>query len=179
MTNQFFYFYKDVLRIVGKRAERWLIVVFTRVFWGVFLYRFERFLFLIFGKYYSFIRIPFLPFFLLIQSFSNIEIHYKANIKEGILILHSSIGVVVSGRANIGKNITFTGGNVIGFSDKYKEKKFEIGDFLTMGANAVILGPVVLSDHITVGASACVVKNFLNKYDILVGVPAKSVKYYE
>lgn len=177
MSNQFFYFYKDISRIVGKKPARWLIVLLTRVFWGILLYRLERFLFLIFKKYYALIRIPFLPFFLLLQNFSNIEIHYKANIKGGILILHPSLGLVVSGKAIIGKNVTFTGGNVIGFNDKSKEEKFEIGDYLTMGANAVILGPIILSNHITVGASACVVKNCFIEHDVLVGVPAKSVKH--
>lgn len=43
-----------------------------------------------------------------------------------------------------------------------------------MGANAVIIGPVVIGNNVTVGASACVVKN-AEDGAVLVGVPAKNI----
>lgn len=171
--EQWNFFFKDISRIVGKKKYRFLIVFFTRAFWGLFLYRLERFGFLIFGKFYSIIRLPFIPFFVLIQSFSNIDIHYKANVKGGILILHPSLGLVISGLATMGKNCTFVGGNVVGFTEKSNNQKFIIGDNCSMGANSVILGPILLGNNITIGALACVVKNCEIDNKTLVGVPAK------
>ncbi|MNF75752.1 Serine acetyltransferase [compost metagenome] len=170
--NQFSYFLQDISRIIGKKKYRLLIVFFTRSFWGLFLYRIERAGYLIFGRFYAILRLPFIPFFTLVQSFSNIDIHYKAAIKGGILILHPSVGVVVSGRATIGQNLTLTGGNVIGFNGNKENDVFIIGDHCNLGANATVMGPLVLGNSITVGASSCVVKSFITNHLILVGVPA-------
>ena len=170
--SQIKYFTKDIKRMLGKHKIRILHIWLSRSFWGVFLYRFERCLFLLLGDTYRFIRIPFTPIQLLIQSYSNIDIHYKANIKGGLSILHSSVGCVISGQAEIGKNLTLTGGNVIGFH-KNNRKEFVIGDNCSLGANATIIGPLVLGHNITIGASACVVKSCDKNNSILVGVPAR------
>ncbi|MNS92233.1 Serine acetyltransferase [compost metagenome] len=127
---------------------------------------------MIFGKFYAVLRLPFIPFFTILQSFSNIDIHYKSSIKGGILILHPSVGAVVSARAIIGENLTLTGGNVIGFNGNRKNDVFIIGDDCILGANATVIGPLVLGNCITIGASSCVVKSFVMDHLILVGVPA-------
>lgn len=173
MGTQFNYFLKDIGRIIGRKKYRLLIVIFTRSFWGLFAYRIERSGFLVFGKYYSILRLPLIPLFTLIQSFSNIDIHYKSNVKGGILILHPSLGVVVSSRATVGSNLTLTGGNAIGFNANTNNKKFIIGDNCNLGANAVIIGAIILGNNIQIGASACVTKSFEENNIILVGVPAK------
>lgn len=172
MKEQFTFLIQDLKRIVGAKYYRWLIIFFTRSFFGVFLYRMERVGFLLFGKYYNFIRLPFIPLFVLLQSFSNIDIHYKANIKGGVLILHPSLGIVISGRAKIGYNLTLTGGNTIGLNANSKETVFCIGNNCEMGANAVIIGPIIIADNCKIGASACVIKNFTVNDSVLVGVPA-------
>ncbi|HIE39355.1 MAG TPA: hypothetical protein EYP77_09865 [Anaerolineae bacterium] len=51
---------------------------------------------------------------------------------------------------------------------------FMIGDNVNIGANAVILGPIILGDNITIGASAMVNKSFRSACTI-VGVPAKMI----
>ena len=111
--------------------------------------------------------------------YSNLEIHYKANIKGGILVLHPSVGVVISGQAIIGKNLTLTGGNIIGVKRKTEKGEFLIGDNCTFGANATLIGPVILSNNISIGASACVVQNCLADNSVLVGVPAKRINKEE
>ncbi|VXC31805.1 Serine acetyltransferase [Flavobacterium sp. 9AF] len=179
MIEQFNFFLNDIGRIIGKKKYRFLIVIFTRSFWGLFIYRFERSGYLIFKRWYSFIRLPLLPFLIVLQSFSNIDIHYKANIKGGILILHPSLGIVISGRAIIGKNITLTGGNVIGYNEKSIGNEFTIGNNCVLGANAVIIGNVVLGNNLFVGASACVTKSFFENDLTLVGVPAKKMLFNE
>ncbi|MGV6828226.1 MAG: serine O-acetyltransferase [Flavobacteriales bacterium] len=172
--TQFNYFLKDCNRLLGKTKWRLITILFSRSFWGLFLYRFERSLFLIFGSSYRYLRIPLIPFFVILQSFSNIDIHYKAIIQGGILVLHPSVGVVISAQSKIGKNLTLTGGNVIGFNKKKKATTFTIGNNCTLGANATIIGPVQLANYIKIGASACVIHDFLEDQSVLVGVPAKN-----
>ena len=173
--RQITYFKKDIIRMLGKHKIRILHIWLSRSFWGIFLYRFERSLFLLFGNFYKFLRIPFIPVQLLLQSYSNIDIHYKATIKGGLSILHPSVGCVISGQVVIGENLTLTGGNVIGIS-KSKGEGFILGNNCSLGANATIIGPLVLGDSINVGASACVVKSCLENGSILVGVPAEIVR---
>lgn len=173
MTSQFSYFVNDCKRICGKKKVRLLFIWLTRSFAGVLLYRIERSLFLFFGNYYSIIRILFLPIFNILQAYSNIDIHYKANIKGGLLILHPSMGITISGNAIVGNNLTLTGGNVIGISKKCEADTFIIGDNCNLGANAVILGPILIGNNITIGALACVTKSFIENNLTLVGSPAQ------
>jgi serine acetyltransferase len=174
MKTQFSYLMKDISRILGTNKYRIIILIFTRAFWAVFIYRIERQFYLIFKKFYPIIRIPFVPILSLIQSFSNTEINYKADIKGGILILHPSVGVVISSNAIIGENLTLTGGNIIGI--KNKNSNFLIGNNCSLGANAVIIGPLILGNNIEIGALACVTKSFLKNSIKLVGVPATEIK---
>lgn len=175
MIEQMIFFSQDLKRMLGKYKIRIIHIWLSRFFWGIFLYRLERGLFLLIGKPYSILRILLLPILNLLQAYSNIELHYKANIKGGILILHTSPGIVVSGLSIIGKNLTLTGGNIIGAKKGCKYGEINIGDNCTMGANAVIIGPINLSDNITIAASACVVKDCLLSNTTLVGVPAKEL----
>jgi serine O-acetyltransferase len=175
MKQQFGYFALDLKRIVGKYKVRILHIWLSRVFWGILIYRMERGLFLTIGKPYKILRVLFIPFLNLLQSYTNIDLNYEADIKGGLFILHPSVGVVVSGLSVIGYNLTLTGGNIIGAKKGCKYGDISIGDNCTLGANAVIIGPVKLGDNITVGASACVVKDCLTENSILAGVPAKSI----
>ncbi|MCZ2223665.1 MAG: hypothetical protein LC122_08545 [Chitinophagales bacterium] len=176
--TQIYFLIKDIKRLIGKKKLRVFLIVFNKAFWGIFIYRIERFFFICFGKAYKIIRIPFLPIISIFYWFTNIEIHYEADIKGGISILHPSLGVVISGKSKIGKNITLVGGNCIGYQSKNKttQSSFILGDNLTLGANSTIIGPINLGDNITIGANACVVNSFTESYLILVGVPAKSVR---
>lgn len=173
MGQQFKYFAQDLNRMLGKYKIRILYIWLSRVFWGIFLYRLERGLFLLIGKSYGVFRVLFIPAFNLIQAYSNIDINYKSDIKGGLLVLHPSTGVVISGLSIIGKNLTLTGGNTIGARPGCKRGEIKIGDNCSLGANAVILGPIKLENSIKIGASACVVKDCLLDNSTLIGVPAK------
>lgn len=165
---------KDIIRLLGKKKSRILTLFFSRSFTGIFWYRVDRSLFLLLGNNYKFLRIILTPFFYIVQAFSNVDIHYSASIGPGILILHPSTGIVVSGQATIGENLTLTGGNIIGMS--LKKGPFSIGHNCTLGANACIIGPLTLQNNITVGAMACVIKSYAEDNLILVGVPANPIK---
>lgn len=175
MVKQVQYFGQDVAKMLGKYKIRILHIWLSRVFWGILLYRTERGMYLLLGKPYEIIRVLFVPIFNLIQAYSNIDLHYKADIKGGLSILHASAGVVISGFAVIGSNITLTGGNVIGSRPGCKFGDIKIGDNCMLGANAVVLGPIELGSNIKIGAAACVVKDCLLEGATLIGVPAKMV----
>lgn len=175
MIEQIVFFFQDLNRIMGSKKYRIFIIFFTRSFWGLLNYRLDRSFYLLFGRFHGVIRLPFLPFMILWQSFSNIDIHYKADVKGGILILHPSLGIVISGRAKVGQKLTLTGGNVIGFSGNSKNKAFEIGDNCSFGANSVLIGPLTIGNKINIGAMACVTKSFTEDGITLVGVPAKKL----
>lgn len=171
--RQLQYLQKDLIRILGKNKWRIFTVLFSRVFIGIFWYRVERGWYLFFGNKYYFLRVLLSPFFYLVQAYTNIDIHYKASVGPGLLILHSSPGIVISGKAVIGENLMLTGGNIIGMSEKLGA--LILGDQCIMGANACIIGPLKLGNNIKIGACACVVKSFEEGNLTLVGVPAKSI----
>jgi len=162
--------------MLGKHKVRIVHIWMGRAFIGVMLYRIERGLFLTFGRFWSLGRVVFSPIFYLLYAYSNLEINYRADIGPGILVLHASMGCVVSAKSVIGRNLTLTGGNVIGARAGCPDRGIVIGNDCSLGANAVILGPVRLANNIKIGAAACVVRNELNDCRILVGVPAKPIK---
>lgn len=175
MKQQFYYFLQDVKRLLGKRKIRLIHIWMSRVFWGLLLYRIERGFYLSIGHKYSIIRVLFLPLLHLIQSYCNMELHYKADIGGGMIVLHPSVGAVVSAFSIIGSNLTLTGGNIIGSKPGSTHGSIRIGHNCTLGANAVIIGPVQLSNNIIIGASSCVVHNCMEDDVVLVGVPARKV----
>ena len=168
--SQLKYLKKDVVKMLGKNKWRIIILIFSRVFAGIFWYRADRGMYLLFGRTYRVLRILLSPFFYAVQAYSNIDIHYEADIGPGLSILHSSPGIVVSGQSVIGKNFTLTGGNIIGMRDK---GSVVIGDDCYLGANACIIGPLQLGNKLIIGACACVVKSFGQDNLTLTGVPAK------
>lgn len=175
MFQQIAFFYRDCKRRVGKRWFLWPFILFSPAIVGTFWYRFERGMFLTLGKVYKVVRLLFTPLEYIFQSYSNIDIHYEADIAGGLAVLHPSIGVVVSGKVIAGRNLTLTGGNTIGISKKTNWGDFVIGNDCVMGANATIMGGLKLGDGITIGANACVTKSFLENGIKLAGVPAKKL----
>jgi serine O-acetyltransferase len=103
------------------------------------------------------------------------DIHYRAEIGPGLLVLHPELGVVVSGHAVVGANLVLTGGTCLGERAGADDQSYVIGDNVTLGANAVVIGPVRIGDRVTIGAGAVVVDEAPDGA-VLVGVPAKPVQ---
>lgn len=91
----------------------------------------------------------------------------------GLKIWHP--GIVVNSCARVGKNCTLHGQNCIG-NDGYSDDAPVMGDNVTLGAGASVIGAVRLADGITVGAGAVVVDSFLEPGITLGGVPARRLK---
>lgn len=172
MGQQFRYFIEDIRSMLGKHKVRILHIWLSRAFCGIFVYRLERSLHLLIGSNYKIIRVILIPIYNLLYAYSNIEINYNADIKGGISILHPSAGIVISRFSSIGRNLTLTGGNIIGSNPGATLGDIQIGNNCYLGANAVIIGPIKLGNDITVAALACVVKDCEENNMVLRGVPA-------
>jgi serine O-acetyltransferase len=172
MLKQLRYFVSDYYRICGRKKARLLYLWLGRVAVGIFIYRLERGMFISLGKFWTIFRILLSPFLWLLYAYSNCEINYRAAIGPGLLVLHAAPGIVISGKSVIGRNFTLTGGNIIGGRVGIKTGDIKIGDGCTLGANAVVLGPVTLGNNIMIGACALVLHSCGDDI-ILVGNPAK------
>lgn len=167
----------EINLLINKRLWRWLTVWFSGGAGVIISYRLDRFLYLFFGRRYTIIRIFFIPVFVLIGAITEKhEIHYRADIGKGLKILHPRLGVVVSSHAICGESLVLTGGNCIGGRKSLKDGDLVIGSGVSLGANAVVLGPVRVGDYCRIGAGAVVVADAPNNAT-LVGVPARAIQW--
>lgn len=123
------------------------------------------------------LKIPFLPRF--ISQFSRfitgIEIHPGATIGKNFFIDHG-MGVVIGETAIIGDNCLMYQGVTLGGTGKETGKRHPtIGNNVTLGAGAILLGDITIGDNSNVGAGSVVIKS-AKENSTLVGVPARVVK---
>ncbi|CAM9891105.1 unnamed protein product, partial [Sphacelaria rigidula] len=105
-----------------------------------------------------------------------IDIHPKAQISgDGILIDHGA-GLVVGADTVIGKGVTLYQGVTLGATGKRvpqgKKRHPTIGDSVTIGAGAKVLGNIVIGDKSLVGANSVVTKHVPPDHTA-VGIPAR------
>ena len=106
---------------------------------------------------------------------TGIEIHPAAKIGKGVFIDHG-MGVVIGETAVIGDYCTIYQGVTLGGTGKDKGKRHPtIGQNVTIGSGAKILGPFTVGDNSKVAANA-VVLNEIPPNSTCVGVPAHIVK---
>jgi serine O-acetyltransferase len=161
---------------VNRRWWRWLTIWFGKGPGVTISFRLDRFLFLLIGSPYGIIRPLFFPVFSFLRVLSaDHEIDYNADIGKGLRVLHPTLGVVVSGYTIAGENLTLTGGNCVGIRAGTQRGGIAIGSNVSLGANAVILGPVRIGDGCAIGAGAVVLYD-ATPGSILVGVPARPVE---
>lgn len=97
------------------------------------------------------------------------------NIGKGLLIYHSQ-GTVINGKAIIGENCRLHGNICIGNGGENDKKAPVIGNNVTIGAGAKIIGGVTIADDIKIAAGSVVVHSFTEKGITIAGIPAKKVK---
>jgi serine acetyltransferase len=121
------------------------------------------------------IRIIFSPLIFLFSPWlGRAEIHYRAKIGKGLIILHPTLGVVVSGASVIGENLTLSGGNCIGGRKKLNTGEILIGDNVTLGINSIILGPVKIGSEVEISPGA-VVTNDVDNEKVVVAIPPRTI----
>lgn len=122
-------------------------------------------------------KIPFLPRALsqISRFLTGIDIHPGARIGSGFFIDHG-MGVVIGETSEIGDNVTLFQGVTLGGTGKERGKRHPtIGNNVVIGTGAKILGAIEIGDYVKVGANA-VVLNSVPPHSTVVGVPGKVVK---
>ena len=105
--------------------------------------------------------------------FTGIEIHPGATIGRRFFIDHG-MGIVIGETSEIGDDVMLYHGVTLGGQVLTQTKRHPtLGNNVTVGAGAKILGPVVVGDGSAVGANAVVTKD-VPPNSIATGVPAKN-----
>ena len=103
---------------------------------------------------------------------TGVEIHPGATIGRRLFIDHG-MGVVIGETAVLGDDVMLYHGVTLGGRSSTREKRHpNLGDHVTVGAGAAIIGPVIIGDGCVVGAQAVVMTD-APAHSLLVGVPAK------
>ena len=106
---------------------------------------------------------------------TSIEIHPGAEIGRRVFIDHGD-GVVIGETAVVGDDVTIYQGVTLGGTGKDVGKRHPtIGNGVTIGAGAKVLGPITIGDHSKIGAGAIVLKD-VPPYCTVVGNPGRIVK---
>ena len=122
-------------------------------------------------------KIPFIPRMIsqIARFFTGIEIHPGATIGKRFFIDHG-MGVVIGETTIIGDDVLIYQGVTLGGTGKEQGKRHPtIGNFVTVGAGAKVLGNIVISDYSTIGAGSVVIEN-VPEHCTVVGIPGRIVK---
>ncbi|HJP61457.1 MAG TPA: DapH/DapD/GlmU-related protein [Gemmatimonadaceae bacterium] len=171
--EQFGHLRYEIGILINRRWWRILSVWTTPACWVLVSYRLDRALFLLLGRAYGLVRVLLFPLRLLFDVLGGRhEIHYRADIGRGLVVLHPGLGIVVNARSRIGSDLVLTGGNCIGLRNVFERGEITIGRNVNFGANAVVMGPCTIGDDVAIGAGAVVVSSAPSG-SVLVGVPAR------
>jgi serine O-acetyltransferase len=106
--------------------------------------------------------------------FTGIEIHPGAKIGQGLFIDHG-MGVVIGETSEVGEDVTLYHTVTLGGTSLAKGKRHPtLGDRVTVGAGAKILGPITIGHDSRIGANAVVVKS-VPQNSVVVGVPGQNI----
>lgn len=107
---------------------------------------------------------------------TGIEIHPAARIGEGLFIDHG-MGLVIGETTVIGENCTLTQGVTLGGTSTLRTKRHPtLGNNVTVGAGAKVLGAIEIGDNARIGAGSVVVTNVPANATV-VGVPGHVIAY--
>jgi serine O-acetyltransferase len=165
----------EVSAMVNRKVWRWYSCWFAESFWIIASYRLNRFAYLLLGRVWVFLRVLLAPVFFLFSPWTGRhEIHYEADIGRGLQILHPTLGVQISRKAVIGRNLQLVGGNAIGRRRYLPGDRPVLGDNIQVGMGAIILGPVNIGDNVQIGAGAVVLHDVPANTRVA-GVPARAL----
>ncbi|MBQ8848331.1 MAG: serine O-acetyltransferase [Candidatus Gastranaerophilales bacterium] len=122
-------------------------------------------------------KIPFIPRLIsqIARFFTGIEIHPGATIGKRFFIDHG-MGVVIGETTIIGDDVLIYQGVTLGGTGKEQGKRHPtLGNFVTVGAGAKVLGNITIGDCSTIGAGSVVIDN-VPEHSTVVGIPGRIVK---
>lgn len=105
------------------------------------------------------------------------EISPSAAIGGGILI-HHTMGIVIGCFVQAGRNLEVFQNVTIGSNRKEKDGRVMplIGDNVSIGSGAVVVGPIVIGNNVLIGANSYVDKDIPDNA-VVAGIPAKIIRY--
>lgn len=107
---------------------------------------------------------------------TGIEIHPGAQIGKGLFIDHG-MGIVIGETAQIGDNCVMYHGVTLGGTGKDQGKRHPtVGDNVTLGCHATLLGPVKIGNRVKVGAETVIIGCDVPDNCTVVGAPGRIVK---
>ncbi len=121
--------------------------------------------------------VPFIPRLIsqIARFLTGIEIHPGATIGKRFFIDHG-MGVVIGETTVIGDDVLIYQGVTLGGIGHSTGKRHPtLGDFVTVGAGAKILGNITIGNHSRIGASSVVIKDVPENCTV-VGIPGRIVK---
>jgi serine O-acetyltransferase len=105
---------------------------------------------------------------------TGVDIHPAAQLGERLFIDHAT-GVVIGETAVVGTDVTlYQGVTLGGTSLEHGKRHPTIGDRVTIGAGAKVLGPITIGADSRIGANAVVVKPVPSNA-VVVGVPGQVI----
>lgn len=105
---------------------------------------------------------------------TGVEIHPAADIGRRLFVDHG-MGVVVGETAEIGDDVVLYHGVTLGGTSMERRKRHPtLGDGVTVGASATLLGPITVGDGATVGAGTVVTRNVPGGATVA-GTPARRI----
>jgi serine O-acetyltransferase len=105
---------------------------------------------------------------------TGVDIHPGATLGPGLFIDHAT-GVVIGETAEVGEDVTLYHGVTLGGSGADTGKRHPtVGDRVTIGAGAKVLGAIKVGEDSRIGANAVVVKDVPSSA-VVVGVPGQVI----
>ena len=109
-----------------------------------------------------------------IRAWTDVDIHPAAVLGPGLFIDHA-LGVVIGETAVVGADVTiYQGVTLGGTSLEHGKRHPTVGDRVTIGAGAKVLGPVSVGSGSRIGANAVVVRD-VPPDSVVVGVPGQVI----
>jgi serine O-acetyltransferase len=106
------------------------------------------------------------------RAITGVEIHPGARIGRRFFIDHG-MGVVIGETAEVGDDVMLYHGVTLGGRSLARVKRHPtVGNRVTIGAGARVLGPIVIGDDVQIGANAVVVKD-VPAGAVATGIPAE------
>jgi serine O-acetyltransferase len=121
-------------------------------------------------------KVPLLPRLIaeLMHRFTGIDIHPGATIGRGFFIDHGT-GVVIGGTAIVGDDVTiYQGVTLGGTSLRHTKRHPTLGNNVTVGSGAAVLGDITIGDNVKIGANSVVVRD-VPPNSTVVGIPGRVV----
>ncbi len=105
---------------------------------------------------------------------TGVDIHPAARLGPGLFIDHAT-GVVIGETAEVGANVTIYQGVTLGGTSLERVKRHPtVGDCVTIGAGAKLLGAITIGHDSRIGANAVVVHD-VPPNSVVVGVPGQVI----